>query len=369
MPLYGHLIGLHKSELDTPALLIDLDAMERNIARMSAYIANTNIKIRPHVKLHKATPVLAHKQLAAPGAIGLTCARLSEAELLGASGIQDILIANQVVGERNIRRLVNLAAYTEVMVAVDSHDNVSNLSLAARARGIKLRVLVEVNVGNNRAGVEPFDQAVALARAVQSSPGLRFMGLMGYDGHSTFPAESTGREKLSTAANNLLVESRRCLEQAGLEVQIVSAAGTLTFKYASAVNGITEIQVGSYLLMDTYFKEKQLTDFDCALTILGTVISRPTWAGAENLAIIDVGRKSTDTIYGLPTVKTPEGATCFNMPQEHGRLQLEGEARSLKAGDKVELWVRDANGTICMHDRFYALRNDIVEAVWDIPRT
>jgi D-serine deaminase-like pyridoxal phosphate-dependent protein len=121
--------------------------------------------------------------------------------------------------------------------------------------------------------------------------------------------------------------------------------------------------------MDTYFKEKQATDFECALTVLGTVTSRPTWAGAEDLAIIDVGRKSMDTIYGLPTVKTPVGATCFNMPQEHGRLRLEGEARTLKAGDKVELWVRDANGTICMHDRFYAMRNDIVEAVWEIPRT
>jgi D-serine deaminase-like pyridoxal phosphate-dependent protein len=166
-----------------------------------------------------------------------------------------------------------------------------------------------------------------------------------------------------------LQESRQYLKRAGLDIQVVSAAGTLTVNYATSIRAITEIQTGTYLLMDSYFTEKQSGDFQAALTVLGTVISRPMWSGAEDLAIIDVGRKSMATYYGLPAVKTPTGATCFNMPQEHGRLRLTGEALNLQIGDTVELWVRDANGTINMHDRFYALRNDLVEAVWDIPRT
>lgn len=364
----SNVIGLHKSELDTPALLVDLAVMERNIERMSAYVANTDVKLRPHVKLHKATPALAHRQLAAPHVIGLTCARLSEAEILGASGIKDILIANQIVGERNIRRLVNLAAYTNVMVAVDNPVNVTELSKWAAARGISLRVLIEVNVGNNRAGVEPFNQAVALAKNIISSPGLCFAGLMGYDGHSSFPDDAAERKSLSSAANNMLLQSRKFFEEQGINVEIVSAAGTLTFTYASAFTGITEVQTGTYLLMDSYFKEKQALDFEMALTVLGTVISRPTWPGAEDLAIIDVGRKSMDQYYGLPVVKSPSDAVCFNMPQEHGRLRLSGNARDLKIGDRVELWVHDANGTINLHDRFYAIRDDLVEAVWDIPR-
>lgn len=365
MNVHEYEVGLHKSQIETPALLIDLPTMERNIHKMAEYFRGVDAELRPHVKVHKATPILAHMQLQA-GAIGVTCAKLAEAEVMAAAGIEDILIANQVVGERKVRRLINLAAHTDVMVAVDSYENVAELSEVAQAKGAQLRVLVEVDIGNARCGVEPLGPALELSKAVHEAPGLRYMGLMGYDGHCTFQVEAAEREALSIASNNLLVDTRRFIEEAGLNVRIVSAGGTFTYKYAASIKGITEVQAGTYLLMDTAFKEKGVTDFDCALTVLSTVISRPSRAGAEDLAIIDVGRKGMSPYLGLPEVNHPASTTLFSMPQEHSRLRLEGPARKLRVGDKVELWVRDANGTVNLYDKFYAIRDDVVEAVWEI---
>jgi D-serine deaminase-like pyridoxal phosphate-dependent protein len=322
--------------------------------------------LRPHVKLHRATPALAHRQMEA-GAIGLTCAKLAEAEALAAAGIGDILIANQIVGDRKIQRLVSLAAYTEAMVAVDDYDNVSELSQAATAKGVELRVLVEVNIGHNRCGVEPLEPALAISRAVEEAPGLRYMGLMGYDGHCTFGVDDSERERASRQANTILAKTRCLIEETGLDVQIVSAGGTFTYRYAAETEGVTEVQAGTYLLMDTAFKEQGVRDFDCALTVLATVTSRPSWRGAENLAVIDVGSKGMSTLLGTPEIKDPEGAAVLKFSQEHGRVDIEHATRDLKVGDKIELWVRDANGTVNLFDKFYALRDDVVEAVWEIP--
>lgn len=363
-------IGLHKGELDTPALLIDLDAMERNLAKMASFFAGCTATLRPHVKLHRATPILAHKQLLAGGK-GVTCAKLGEAEVLVAAGISDdILIANQIVGERKIRRLVHLAKHANLMVAVDNPRNVQALSDAAHANGVHLRVLVEVDIGHHRCGVPPFEPALNLAQQVAHSAGLRFMGLMGYDGQNTLRAQPEEREQQSRAANMLLAETRHYLETAGLPVSIVSASGTFTYRYVAALPGITEVQAGTYLLMDTTFQEKGVEEFECALTVLGTITSRTHRPGSEHLAIIDVGRKTMETGWGLPKVKYPLGATVPSMSQEHGRLLLaraESVGGALDIGDQVELWVSDASNTINLFDKFYAMRNSRVEAVWDIP--
>jgi len=359
-------IGLAKEDLDTPALLIDLNAMERNLHKMAAYFETVEARLRPHVKLHRATPLLAHKQLQA-GAIGVTCAKLSEAEVMAASGITDILIANEIVGTRKVQRLVNLATYADVIVAVDSFENVDELSAHAQAKGVSLRVLVEVNIGHNRCGVAPFEPALALAQAVDRAHNLVFSGIMGYDGHCTFKVEEDQREACSQQANDLLVATRRYIEEAGLAVGIVSAGGTFTYKVAAETPGVTEVQAGTYLLMDTAFQEKGVRDFECTLTVLATVISKPTWAENHDLAILDVGRKGMDVHLGLPEVKGLDGATLFSMSQEHGRVRLEGPAKNLQVGDKLELWVRNSNDTINLYDRFYAVRDGIVEAVWEIP--
>ncbi|MGW8144431.1 MAG: DSD1 family PLP-dependent enzyme [Anaerolineales bacterium] len=359
-------VGLHKFELNTPALLVDLSSLEKNLNSMSAFFADREVNLRPHVKTYNATPVLAQMQLEA-GAIGVTCAKLSEAEILADSGITDILIANQIVGRRKIEQLAQLAKTTDIMVAVDSKENVAELSDIADDSGVTIRVLVEVNIGHNRCGVSPYEPAQELSRVVMESPGLKYMGLMGYDGHCTLKVDESEREALSRKANELLADTRFFIENSGIEVPIVSAGGTFTYRFAAEIDGITEIQAGTYLLMDTAFKEHGVHEFDPALSVLSTVISRPSYPSEIDLAIIDTGRKSISPILGMPEVKHPSGANLFSLSQEHGRVSLASDGARLKVGDKIELWVRDANGTVNQFDKFYAVRNDIVEDIWFIP--
>ena len=364
MNIYEHEVGLPVSELDTPALLVDIAAVERNIHKMADFARQAGVALRPHAKIYKGTPIFAWMQLRA-GAIGLTASKVSEAEVLASGGIRDILIANQVVGERKIQRLVNLAAYTDIIVAVDSLHNVQALSAAAQARGVTVGVLVEVNIGNNRCGVEPFEPSLHLAQIVHASPGLTFRGLMGYDGHLVFVKDFEERDRQSEAGYQVLVQTRDLIQSAGIPVEIVSGGGTCQHKPASRVKGITELQVGTYIFMDTTYRELGLENFECALSMLATVISRPDRTGAEDLAILDIGRKAMDLTYGFPQVKYPPGE-IVSMPQEHSRLKLETPGPDPRIGDKVELWVSDANGTVNLHDKIFIIRNGLVEAVWDI---
>ena len=359
-------IGISKWELDTPCLIVDLAAMERNLHGMAGYFAGRSVNLRPHVKTHNATPELAQMQVEA-GAQGVTCAKLSEAEVLAAAGIKDILIANQVVGPKKIQRLVRLASHTDIIVAVDNYKNIETLSYAAQQHGVSIRVLVEVNIGHNRCGVTPFDSALALSRAVTEAPGLKSMGLMGYDGHCTLRVDETERANKSREANTLLVENRRFIEAAGIEVPIVSGSGTFTYKFAAEIDGITEIQAGTYLLMDTTFKEKGVRDFELTLSVMTTVISRASYPSEIGLAVIDTGRKSVSPLLGLPEVKHPQGAEVISLNQRHGKVALEDSLLGLEVGDKIELWVRDANCTINLFNRIYGVRDDIVEVIWEIP--
>jgi D-serine deaminase-like pyridoxal phosphate-dependent protein len=358
--------GLRIDQLDTPALLLDLDVLEENIRRMSVFLLERGVRLRPHVKAHRATPQIARKQLEA-GAIGLTCAKLSEAEALAAAGFHDLLIANQVVSPGKIDRLAALAGRCDLKVAVDSAVNAAALSRAALRRGTRLGVLVEVNIGHNRCGVAPFEPTLALARTVSQNPGLVFRGLMGYDGHCTTRVTESERGPLALQANRLLAETRRYVEAAGLPVEILSGSGTFTYRYAAEVAGITEIQAGSYLLIDSAYQDLGVREFDCPLRVMATVTSRPSYPGAGRLAVIDAGRKSVSVALGNPMVRRPAGAEILSLSDEHGRVILEDEASPVQVGDPVELWVRDTNGTINQFDRFYAVRNDLVEAVWEIP--
>ncbi len=358
-------VGLPIRELDTPVLLLDIGAVERNIQRMADFCRTAGVSLRPHAKIYKATPLFAWMQIRA-GAIGITVSKLAEAEVLSAGGIQDILIANQVVGRRKIERLVNLAAHTRVMVAVDALENARQISEAACARGVQVGVLVEVNIGNDRCGVEPGEPVRMLAQQVSALPGLNFRGVMGYDGHLAFVKDIHDRDLRSKDAYLLLVETHDDLEKAGIPVEIVSGGGSATYRPACSVAGMTEIQAGTYIFSDTAYRENGLGEFECALTVLSTVISRPQRAGAEDLAILDVGRKEVALTYGFPEVKYPAG-TVFSMPQEHSRLRLADPNQPLCVGDTVELWVRDANCTFNLFDKVYAVRDGRVEAVWDIP--
>jgi D-serine deaminase-like pyridoxal phosphate-dependent protein len=366
MNIHEYEVGLPKNEIETPALLVDLDAVEGNIQKMAAFCAESGIQLRPHAKTYKATPVFAWMQLRA-GAVGITVSKLSEAEVLANSGIGDILIANQVVGERKIQRLAHLAAHTDVIVAVDSLENAREISRKAQEVGVAVNVLVEVNIGNNRCGVEPHEATHEFVQQILKLPGLRFCGLMGYDGHLSFVKDVKEREQRSLACYEILIATRDRLLKAGIPVKIVSGGGSLTYRPAARVKGMTELQVGSYLFNDTTYQLSGLMEFQCALTVLATVISRPKRAGAENIAILDVGCKTMDILNGFPEVKSLPGEV-FSMPQEHSRLRLPGPGpyTDPQIGDKVELWVRDANCTINLYDSIYAIRNEKVEAVWDI---
>ena len=353
------LIGTPKTALDTPALCLDLGVVESNIRRMAGYFQDGPVRLRPHTKTHKS-PVLAHMQVAA-GAIGITCAKLGEAEVMAEAGLKDILIANQIVGAGKIARLVNLAALTEVMVAVDDAANVEELDRAARAAGVTLRILVEVNIGMNRCGVVPGQPVHDLACRVAVAPGLRFEGLMGYEGHTVFIRDPEERRRKTEESLAGLVKSADLVRSAGIPVRIVSSGGTGTCFITGRYPGITELQVGSYITMDAQYREEVGMDFAYGLTVMSTVVSAPTPDRAE----CDAGLKTITQDFGLPRVIDPPGWELAGLAEEHGHLhRLDGPP--LRPGDKVEIVPNHGCTTINLHDEYWVIRDGVLAAVWPI---
>lgn len=351
--------GILLEDIDTPALVIDLDLMEGNIARMADFFAGVRATLRPHTKTHK-TPALAHKQIAA-GAKGVTCAKLGEAEVMAASGIRDLLVANQVVGRTKIDRLVALARHADILVAVDNPDNVREIAAAAQTVGATVGMLIEVNVGMNRCGVEPGEPTLELAGLIDRLPGVRFAGLMGYEGHIIANPDQAVRERECRKSMTLLTEAAAYVTQAGLPVDIVSGGGTGTYNITGTFPGVTEVQAGSYLFMDATY-HKIIPEFDCALTVYATVVSRP----GDELAIVDAGLKTMTNEFGLPSVRDIAGATLIGQSEEHGKLRLDGASVSLRPGDKIHILPSHVCTTINLHDRLYGVRNGRLETVWPV---
>ena len=355
-------IGRHKTELDTPALLIDLDIMESNIQKMADYFSKVNTELRPHVKTHK-TPIISHKQIAA-GAIGVTCAKLGEAEAIVHSGIRDVLIANQIVGTHKIARLINLAKHSDIMVAVDNVDNVQSISEAASTKGVTIRVLIEVNIGMDRCGVEPGLETLTLAHIINKSQDLKFEGLMGYEGHTVAKPNRTEREHNTKAAMQRLIDTKLRLEKNGINVSIMSGGGTGTYDITGSIPEMTEVQAGSYVFMDaTYRNVEGIGDkFDCALTVLATVVSRP----GKKRIIVDTGLKVLTKEFGIPQPIGLQGVEMTGLSEEHGKILVSNEDISLKPTDKLEILPTHCCTNVNLHDRFYGIRNEIVETVWEI---
>jgi len=353
-------VGMEKRALDTPALLLDLDCLERNINRMSARCRSCGVTWRPHTKGHK-TPAIAHKLLDA-GAIGITCAKLGEAEVMAAGGIRDILVANQVVGPLKIARLVNLRRHADVMVAVDHPQHIQAISEAARAVGVEVRVLVEIDIGLRRCGVGPGEPARQLAQQANAAPGVVFAGIMGYEGHTlTLPDDE--KEVACAVAIGLLAESKNLIETSGLEVGIVSAGGTGSLAFTPACPGVTEIQAGGGIMMDALYRDKMhVRGMDHALRILATVVSCP----APDRAVIDAGRKTMGGQYGLPEVVGRAGLTLESINAEHGILSVKTPEHMPQIGDKIELIPGYSDMTVFLHNQMHGIRNGRVEIVWDI---
>lgn len=352
------IIGRHKTEVDTPALLLDMGAVERNISRMAQFFADKECKLRPHVKTHKL-PVIAHQQVKA-GAVGITCAKLSEAEAFLHSGIWSVLIANQIVTPEKIRKMVSLAQYGDLIVAVDDFDNVRAISDAAGSIGDLMSVIVEVNVGINRCGVLPGQPTLDFVRRILDLDNIVFRGLMGYEG-GLFIQDS--REKMSKCGNSnqALAETRYLLEENGIPVEICSAGGSNTFTQTGICPGITDVQVGSYVTMDTHNREYGV-NFEQAVYVLSTVISRPE----QGRAVVDAGRKSISLDCGLPAIDA-DGLSLYALNEEHGLVTVEESAKDLRIGDKLLLIPSHGCTTIPFYDEYVVVRDDCVESIASIP--
>ena len=355
-----NLIGQPLDAVDTPALLVDLDALEHNLATMAAFFAARPAVLRPHFKTHKCLEI-ARLQLAA-GARGVTCAKLGEVEVLVQAGIDDILLANQIVGALKIERLMALAARARVTVAVDDAANVQALAAAARTAGVHLSVLVEVDLGMHRCGVAPGQSALALAREVASTRALHLAGLMGYEGHLVLTKDPSERRAKVEAAFALLLETRDLLEREGLDVEVISGGGTGTYDITGAYPGVTEVQAGSYVFMDRTYAAVR-PEFRRALSILSTVISRPS---ADRL-VLDAGLKAVSGEFGPPEAPELAGHEEIRLSEEHARVTLSAPERvDLRPGDRVALTPSHCCTTVNLHDRLVAVRRGVVEAVWSV---
>jgi D-serine deaminase-like pyridoxal phosphate-dependent protein len=346
------------TEIPTPALIVDAAVMQANIERMAEFFREGDCKLRPHFKAHK-TPEIARRQLAAGSCTGLTCATVAEAEVV-ADFCDDILIANEVIGADKTARVAAIAARgVDMKIAVDSSEGLATAAGAAVAAGTEIGVLVDVNVGMPRCGVQP-EEAADLAARVAETPGVRLRGLMGYEGHAVGIAERDKREHVTRVAMDRLLSAVSAVRDAGLPCEIVSAGGTGSFDITGRIEGVTEIQAGSYVLMDTAYAKLDVP-FHRAFWVLGTVISRP----APGLCVTDSGHKACTMDHGDPDVEGVEGASVLFLSDEHASITLPAES-AIAVGDRMRLVPSHIDPTINLHDVIYALEGDRVTGVWPI---
>jgi D-serine deaminase-like pyridoxal phosphate-dependent protein len=341
----------------TPALLVDLDAMDRNMQRMAGYFQARSARLRPHFKGHQVLS-LASRQVEA-GAIGIACARIEQAEKLVGAGVRNVLIANEIAGESAIRRFIELSSQAPVVVAVDSAPVVADMARLAGNHRSALNVVVDVDLGLHRCGVAPEAAALALARAVLEK-GLKLRGLMGYRGNLKLPP-GIEKEQQVTSALHALVASRRLLQRDGIPVETVSSGGTTDYSIVGDYPGITEVQAGSYLLMDQW-KTQFVADFTPTLSILTTVLHRDD----SGRLITDGGVKAMSAFRGLPKVKSILGLALKALHAEHCLMEITDPSIRIEAGDQVEIWVEYIDATISRHRQMYGYRNGKLEEIFEI---
>jgi D-serine deaminase-like pyridoxal phosphate-dependent protein len=356
--------GDRLEDVDTPALILDLDRFETNLARMHDAAARGGVRVRPHAKSHKC-PEIARRQIAA-GGVGVCCQKVGEAEVFLTRGVEDVLITNEVVGDRKLLRLAQLARRfraARLGVCVDDGTVIERLAAACASSDARLDVYVELDVGQNRCGVATPAGVVALARAVAGRPPLTFRGIHAYAGSAQHRRSvSERREAIQTAAGHA-EEARAALTAAGLPCPIVTGGGTGTFMYEADSQVYNEIQPGSYVLMDTDYalneQDPRVPRFDHALFVLATVMSV-----RGDRATLDAGLKAFSTDSGLPQLAFP-GWTVSNLSDEHTVLHR-AEGRLLKLGEKVLLVPSHCDPTVNLHDWLVAVRQDTVEGLWPV---
>lgn len=356
--------GMALADVDTPALLLDMDAFDSNLDRMEASLAGSAMRLRPHAKSHKC-PEIALRQMAR-GAVGVCCQKVTEAEAMVAGGIPDVLISNQVVGKRKIARLMALAQRGRVSVLVDDATNVAALNDAASQHGVTLSVLVEVNVGANRCGVPAGEAACTLARAVASSKNLHFRGIHAYQGSAQHVRSAQERQALIASAVGMVRQTIALLHAAGIDCEIVTGAGTGTYLFEAASEVYNELQPGSYIFMDADYAKNLDADgnpvqaFSHSLFIWASVMSHTK----PGRAVVDAGLKALSVDSGMPVV-AQAGARYLGASDEHGVLEVE-DASSYPLGHKLRLIPGHCDPTVNLHDWIVGYRGHTVEAVWPV---
>jgi D-serine deaminase-like pyridoxal phosphate-dependent protein len=349
-------IGKRREELITPALVLDIDAAQRNIDHMAAALNQMGpVTIRPHYKTHKSVE-LARRQVEA-GAAGLSTATVWEAAVLASAGMGDIFVVNTVSHPDKIRVLAELAADRRILVAVDEAPNAAALSAAAARAGSTLGILVEVDTGMDRCGVDTAEAAVALARQVTGLPGLSFEGITGYEGHCSLTPDDALRRERQRAAMTFFTGVADRLEADGMPCRIRSAGGVATWQWTAAHPGITEIQAGSYVVMDNYHGQ-MARGFEHSLTIQTSVISRQS-----GKVIVDAGNKSVADPAHASIVGQP--LAPFRFDEEHG-IFAAPDGSPLRVGDSVALVPGYSPTTVNWYDAYHVVRGDVVIDVWAI---
>jgi 3-hydroxy-D-aspartate aldolase len=359
-------IGAPLAEIETPALVVDLDAFDRNIAKMAEFARTAGVRLRPHAKTHKS-PAIALKQIA-HGAVGQCVQKVGEAEALVRGGVRDILVSNQVVGEKKLRRLAALAAEAKVALCFDAPEQVDAAARVARDFGVELGGLVEVDVGAERCGVAPGRDGATLARRIADTSNLTFRGLQAYHGRAQHMATHQERAQAIASAVDFVRETLDALAAEQLPCEIVAGAGTGTFAFEAASGVYNELQVGSYVFMDTDYARiggvdgGRYAEFEHSLFVLATVMSAP----ASDRAIVDAGLKSYSAEKGPPWVHGREDVEVVAVSDEHGKLRLGPKAERLRLGDRVWLIPGHCDPTVNLHDWYVGVRRGRVEALWPI---
>ena len=352
--------GMREAEVDTPALLLDLDAFEANLDAMAAALAPTGAKLRAHTKTHKS-PVIARLQMER-GAVGQCVQKVAEAEVLAWGGIPDVLVTNEVVGARKLARLAALNSIAKVGICVDDRGQVDAIGAAAEACGRRITVLVEIDVGGGRCGVKAGPEAVALAQYIAASPHLIFGGIQAYQGSAQHIRAPEAR---AAAIDSAIEDSRRTVEQLrqqGLACPIVGGAGTGTFAQEAASGVYTEIQAGSYAFMDAdYARNQGAPPFRQSLFVLATVMS----TAVPGVAVVDAGHKAMPTDSGYPLVSGMPGLDYVGASDEHGKIVVKDGTRP-GCGDKLRLVPAHCDPTVDRYDWYVGVRKGRVECLWPV---
>ena len=361
--------GLTKPTIPTPALVLDLSNFEANLKTMADHCASAGCRYRPHAKTHKC-PAIARRQVQA-GAVGICVATVAEAEAMAAAGIEGILLTSPLVDEGKIARMVALIqAGHSVMLSLGHERQASLLAAAAETAKVNVDVLIDLDVGDKRTGILPGPPAVELARQVATSPRLRVAGVQAYAGHASHTVGFENRGRVSREAMEKAAETKRLLQKAGFQANILSGGSTGTYNIDSAIDGVTELQVGSYVFMDVDYRRiggrdgnETYTDFQPSLTVLATVVS----ATHADRVTVDAGTKAIDTTTShRPPVKDWPHLLYSRFGDEFGAVTAENGGLLPKLGERLEFFVPHCDPNVNLYDRIYACRGDKVEAIWEI---